>query len=162
MEAVLFIGAPGAGKSTFFKQRFFLSHIRVSLDLLKTRHREQTFLTTCLSTQQRFVVDNTNPTRLDRVRYIAPAKAAGFQVVGYYFQSIVADCLQRNAGRAGAERIPDGAVISIARKIELPQRAEGFDALFYVRLTDGRFVVENWNEDGGDDLRRPGPADAGV
>ncbi len=30
---------------------------------------------------------HTNPTRYDRSRYIGPAKAPGFQVVGYYFDS---------------------------------------------------------------------------
>ncbi|RYG54885.1 ATP-binding protein, partial [bacterium] len=30
MEALLFIGIPGAGKSTFFRQRFFDTHQRIN------------------------------------------------------------------------------------------------------------------------------------
>jgi hypothetical protein len=43
----------------------------------------------CLDHQQPFVVDNTNPTAAERAVYIAPAKAAGFRVIGYFFQSNV-------------------------------------------------------------------------
>ena len=75
MEAVIFMGIQGSGKSSFFRERFFSTHVRISLDLLKTRFREQTFLDACLQTEQRFVIDNTNPTRGERQRYIAAAKA---------------------------------------------------------------------------------------
>jgi hypothetical protein len=77
MEAVIFIGLQASGKSSFDKERFFSTHVRVSLDLLKTRPREERFLAVCLETDQRFVIDNTNPTREDRARYIPRAKAAG-------------------------------------------------------------------------------------
>ena len=36
MEAIIFVGLPGSGKSSFYKERFFDSHVRISLDLLKT------------------------------------------------------------------------------------------------------------------------------
>ncbi|MBN1315005.1 MAG: hypothetical protein JXA42_06040 [Anaerolineales bacterium] len=38
MQAVIFIGIQATGKSTFFKERFFNTHVRISLDLLKTRN----------------------------------------------------------------------------------------------------------------------------
>jgi predicted kinase len=70
MEAIIFVGLPGSGKSSFYKERFFNSHVRISLDLLKTRHRETRILDVCLETDQRFVIDNTNPTRAERSRFI--------------------------------------------------------------------------------------------
>src|SRR5262245_19176716 len=85
MEAIIFIGVPGSGKSSYFKERLFHSHVRISLDLLKTRHREQRLLDLCLSTQQPFVIDNTSPTKRERSRYIEAAKAKRFQIKGYYF-----------------------------------------------------------------------------
>lgn len=147
MEAVVLIGLQGAGKSSFYKERFFSSHVRISLDLLKTRHREKRFLELCLATGQRFVVDNTNPTRGDRARYVAPAKQHQFAVVGYYFQSMVEDCLRRNATRSDAEKVPDAAILTAAKKLEAPSLAEGFDRLFYVRLENGQFVVEDWQDE---------------
>lgn len=85
MEAVLLIGLQASGKSTFYQQRFFNTHVRISLDLLKTRNREKLLMQLCLETQQPFVVDNTNPTKEERQRYLEAARAAGFRVVGYYF-----------------------------------------------------------------------------
>lgn len=147
MEAVVFIGIPGSGKSSFFKERFFSTHVRISLDLLKTRHREQRLLDACLGTEQRFVVDNTNPTVEERSKYLTAAKAARYSVVGYYFRSKVEDCLRWNSERPGPERVPEVAVLSTAKKLELPSWDEGFDQLFYVRLEDRRFVVEEWRDE---------------
>ena len=147
MEGVIFIGIQGSGKSTFFKERFFSTHVRISLDLLKTRFREQTFLDACLKTEQRFVMDNTNPTRDERQKYIAAAKANRYEVIGFYFQSKVAECLRRNSERSETDRVPDVAILSTAKKLELPTRDEGFDRLFYVRMEDQRFVVEEWQDE---------------
>lgn len=144
MEAVLFVGLPGSGKSSFFKDRFFSSHVRISLDLLRTRYRERKLLELCLSTGQRFAIDNTNPTREGRQFYITAAKAAQFAVLGYYFQSKVPDCKSRNEQRPVNERVPDVAILTVAKKLELPNLNEGFDQLYYVRLSPGGFVVEEW------------------
>lgn len=144
MEAVIFIGLPGSGKSSFYKDRFFHSHVRISLDLLRTRHRERRLMDVCLATQQRFVVDNTNPSKQERASYIELAKANRFQVVAFYFQSKIADCLQRNSLRPEAQRVADVAIYSISQKLELPSKDEGFDARFYVRLEEAGFVEQVW------------------
>lgn len=145
MQAIIFCGIQATGKSTFYKERFFNSHIRVSLDLLNTRHREGRLLQLCLDTQARFVVDNTNPTAAERARYIAPAKAAGYRVVGYYFQSVARVAVVRNRQRPAAEQVPDVGIFGAAGRLQLPTWAEGFDELYYVRITpDGGFVVEPW------------------
>jgi len=83
MEAVIFIGIQGSGKTTFFRERFFDTHVRINLDMLRTRRREALLFKCCLEAGQRFVVDNTNPTPQDRRRYIEPARAKGFRVIGY-------------------------------------------------------------------------------
>lgn len=145
MKAVIFIGLQGAGKSTFYKERFFTSHVRISLDLLKTRNRERRILDMCYDTQQPFVVDNTNPTRTCRADYIAGAKRAQFTVIGYYFRSRVEDCLIRNQQRH--EQVPDVGILSTAKKLEIPRLSEGFDELNYVRIESTGFVVEEWNDE---------------
>src|SRR5205085_6248126 len=104
--------------------------------MLKTRHREKRFLTTCFETGQRFVVDNTNPTRADREVYIRAAKDAGFRVVGYYFQSRVEDCMRRNVQRPPARQVPLPGILGTAGRMELPSLQEGFDELFYVRIEE--------------------------
>jgi hypothetical protein len=106
-ELVIFCGIQATGKSTFFQRRLFHSHVRIGLDLVRTRHREATLFDACLRCGQSVVIDNTSPTPAERARYIAPARAAGFVVVGYYFQSRVAPALARNAGRPEDLRVPD-------------------------------------------------------
>ena len=148
MEAVVFVGLQGAGKSTFYKERFFATHIRVNLDMLKTRHREKRLVQACVETGQPFVVDNTNPTRAERAVYIRAAKDAGFRVVGYYFQSRVEDCKRRNEQRPPAQQVPLKGILGTAGRMELPARDEGFDALYYVRIDDTvAFVVEEWTDE---------------
>jgi predicted kinase len=101
MDAVIFIGIPGSGKSTFFRERFFDTHVRINLDMLKTRHREKVLIDACIAAKQSFVVDNTNITAAERARYIPLARRAGFRVVGYYFQSNLGAALERNQLRSG-------------------------------------------------------------
>jgi predicted kinase len=147
MEAIIFCGIQGAGKSTFFKERFFQTHVRISLDLLRTRRREKIFLAACLESGQRFVVDNTNPTRAERAVYIQAAKSKKFSVVGYYFSFLAEDAMARNALRPGKERVPDIAVKGTLAKLERPSLNEGFDALYHVAIVDGECKVSEWNDE---------------
>ncbi len=147
MQMVLFIGIQATGKSSFYRERFFNTHVRISLDLLKTRHREELLLRACLEGKQRFVVDKMNLTRAERQRYIARAKEAGFSVEGYFFASEVGEALRRNRGRSGIERVPDAGIFGAKKRLELPSREEGFERLFQVRLQEpGGFVVEEYSE----------------
>ena len=145
MELVLCIGIPATGKSTFCRERFYDTHLRLNLDMLRTRHRERLLVAACIEAKQRFVVDNNNVTREERAAYILPAKAAGFSVSGYFFQSRVRDALERNRLRPEPARVPDKAVLGMSGRLELPAMAEGFDRLHFVRLLDsGGFLVEDW------------------
>jgi predicted kinase len=147
MEAVIFVGIQAAGKSTFYKERFFATHVRISLDLLRTRHRERSLLEWCLAHCQPFVVDNTNPTVAERAAYIAPARAAGFRVVGYYFESNVPSSIRRNAARSGTARVPAVAIGGTKRRLIMPTLPEGFDALHFVRIgADSDFLIEEWRD----------------
>ena len=142
MEAVILIGVQGSGKSTFYQRRFFHTHLRISLDLLRTRHRQGKFIELCLATQQQFVIDNTNSKIAERVLYITAARAANFRVIGYYFRTELADALRRNAQRSGKERVPVPGVIGTFKHLQEPTLEEGFDELHTVTIDqENRFVV---------------------
>ncbi len=142
--AVVMIGLQGSGKSTFYEKFLSLAFVRVNLDTLKTRHREKTLIEQCLKEQKSYAVDNTNPTRLDRERYIIPAKASGYRVVGYFMQSKIKDCIQRNALREGKARVPEIAIAATSKKLELPSFDEGFDELYFVSNDGETMTVSKW------------------
>ncbi|VAW74244.1 polynucleotide kinase 3-phosphatase-like [hydrothermal vent metagenome] len=147
MEAVIFIGIQASGKSTFFHHHFQRTHVRINLDMLKTRHRESIMMNACVEAKQRFVVDNTNPTLEERNKYIECLKNEGFTIKGYYFQSVIADCLTRNKSRIGDERVPAVGVKATYNRLVLPNYQEGFDELFYVSMKNNKFVVREWKNE---------------
>ena len=144
---VLCIGIPASGKTTFCRRMLEVCDIDcISLDILKTRAREKTAFDAALAARRSVVIDNTNVTRAFRARYIEPAKAAGYRVVGLFFQSVLSDCLARNEKREGKAKIKRLALLGMSAQLELPSPAEGFDALFFVRMSDGLFEIEPWKE----------------
>ncbi len=148
MQAVILIGIQGSGKSTFCQLRFFHTHIRINLDMLKTRHREEIICRACLEAKQPFVIDNTNPTPEDRERYIPLAKQYNFRTIGYYFHCPLVECQRRNAQRSGKQKIPPAAIAATYNKLVLPEWQEGFDELYYVEIdADNSFVVREWEDE---------------
>ena len=142
MEALIFIGVQGAGKSTFYRQRFFDTHVRINLDMLRSRRREQLIMDACLRAGQRFVVDNTNSLANGRVRYIGPCRRAGFRVIAYSFAVSLQDAIRRNNQRKPEQRVPVAAVVSTFKRLQAPSLSEGFDAIYTVEVKpDNQFVV---------------------
>ena len=148
MEAVIFVGIQASGKSSLYRKRFFDTHLRINLDMLKTRNREQILLRACFEAKQPFVVDNTNPSAEERARYIAPARSAGFRVVGYYFDAPIKEVLARNSERTGKDRIPEKGIFGTKKRPCVPVLEEGFDLLYRVRIDEeGWFLVEEWSDE---------------
>lgn len=142
-EAVIFTGVQAAGKSTFYRERFFHTHVRINMDMLKTRRRESLLLEACLAAKQPFVVDNTNVLAAERARYIAPARAAGFTVTGYVFRATPREAIARNRDRTDKPAIPIPGLLGTIKRMEEPRLDEGFDELFTVTLTASNvYVVE--------------------
>jgi predicted kinase len=134
VEAIVFSGVQASGKTTYYAQRFLHTHVRISLDLLRTRHREALFLEACLESQMRFVVDNTNPTRAERARYVGPARERGFRVVAYLFETDTSAAVARNAGRHGSAAVPVSGLLGTRKRLEAPAVDEGFAAVHRVWL----------------------------
>jgi len=143
VEAVVFAGIQASGKSSFYRARFFDTHLRINLDMLKTRHREQLLLRACIEAKQPFVVDNTNPSVEERARYIELARSGGFRVVGYYFRLQPKEALARNNQRTGKARIPEKRILGTYKRLCVPTTEEGFDELYHVCIdAAGCFIVE--------------------
>jgi predicted kinase len=148
VEAVILVGLQGSGKSTFYQETFRNTHVRINLDMLRTRHREQLLLAACLEMKQPFVVDNTNPEPADRQRYIPAARGAGFRVIGYYFQSRLPDLVARNRLRSKDEQVPELALRGTYNRLVIPAPDEGFDQLYYVSPDgSGGFEIKEWRDE---------------
>lgn len=143
---VILMGIQGSGKSTFYRQFLSDEFIRVNLDTLKTRNKEAELVAECLAKGTSFAVDNTNPTKADRQRYIPVAREHGYKVVGYFMESKLKDCMERNEMRQGKEKIPRTAIAAISNKLEIPSYEEGFDELYFVKNDGVTMTVSEWRE----------------
>jgi predicted kinase len=142
MEAIILCGIQGSGKTTFYRERFFNTHIRLSLDMLRHRRREIMLMEACLAAGQRFVIDNTNLTIAHRAVYLEAAHAAKFRAILYYFDTDAGAAVARNAARAPAERVPRVAIFAGRKKLQPPTADEPFDEIHIVRIVDNRFETE--------------------
>lgn len=142
----IMMGIQGSGKSSFCS--IFLSDVkRVNLDTLHTRNKEMLMIDECHSKGYDYVVDNTNPTRKDRARYISSAKESGYRVIGYFMESKLQECIRRNNQREGKERIPSKAIAMTSNKLEMPSVEEGFDELYFVKNDGNNMKIYEWRED---------------
>ena len=144
---VIMIGIQGSGKSTFYRKFLANDFVRVNLDTLKTRQQEASLIAACFKEGKSFAVDNTNPTKVDRQRYIPTAKAKGYQVVGYFMESKLKECIARNDLREGAEKIPRTAIAATSNKLQLPTYDEGFDRLYFVKNDGNTMTISEWRDE---------------
>lgn len=128
-EAIIFIGLQGSGKTTYFMNHFAATHAHVSRDVQQTAERETAFIRECLGSGRSFVVDDTNATRAARASYIREAKAAGFDVLCYFFDTPVRMAIGRNNHRKDKRPIPVPAILRTAKRLEPPSAEEGFDEI---------------------------------
>ena len=147
MEGIIFVGLQASGKSSFFLEKFYETHIRLNMDMLKTRHREKILLNACIEGKQKTVIDNTNPTTVERAKYINLFKQGKFKVTGYYFQSRIEECIKRNNQRSGPKAVPETAIRGTYNKMKIPDFDEGFDDLFYVSIENNQFNVNPWDNE---------------
>lgn len=151
MELIIFIGLQASGKSTFFRTHFATTHELVSKDLMRNNRnkarRQAQLIEASLKEGRSVVVDNTNPTVEDRASIIQLGKMYSSEIIGYYFESRLKNCCDRNQLRAGKTKVPDVAIYATIKRLVRPCYAEGFDRLFYVRVAeDFRFDVREWQE----------------
>jgi len=152
VELIIFIGLQASGKSTFYYARFKASHELVSKDLFRNNknpnRRQQQLIEAALKAGTPVVVDNTNPTVEERRSLIRLGYEYGAKIIGYYFESQVRRCLERNRQRTGKAQVPDVALYATAKKLVPPSYSEGFDELYSVHITgDFTFEVRTYAEE---------------
>lgn len=148
MELIIMIGLQASGKSTFARSRFGATYQYVSKDLMRNNGKAQQqrkLIEVALQQNLSVVVDNTNPTLEDREELINLGRLYSAEIIGYFFEVQVKQCLERNRAREGKARVPDVAIFATLKKLTRPSYAEGFTKLFYVRASgDQNFEVSEW------------------
>jgi hypothetical protein len=76
MEMILFMGIQATGKSSFYRERFFGTHVRISQDMLKTHRREELLVKACDGLFIPKRIDRVEPRRLPR-RILAESDSHG-------------------------------------------------------------------------------------
>lgn len=140
----ILIGIQASGKTTFCEE-YFSNVYTVSLDIIKTRKKEDKIIAELVNTNKSFVIDNTNPTKAERKKYIDIAKQNGYKTVGIYFRSSINESAKRNTKRGN--KVPLKGILSTAKKLEQPSYSEGFNELFYVKIECNKFEICKWNEE---------------
>jgi predicted kinase len=140
-DLVVLVGLPGAGKTTFYQERFGATHQLVSKDRLRGAgrvvQRQAELVTSALARGESVVVDNTNPSLADRAPLIAEARRRGARALVCFFSPELAASRRRNAARTGPARVPDVALHVAARRMQPPTYDEGWDEIYDVRLVEG-------------------------
>ncbi len=148
MDLVIFIGLQASGKSTFYRTRFAGNYEHISKDLLTSsknknkNQRQAELIEKAFEEQRSVVVDNTNVTVQDRIPLIELGRRYQATITGYYFQPDVLSSRTRNLEREGKAQVPDKAIFITAYKLEPPTYAEGFDTLYYLRISQDS-TIEN-------------------
>jgi predicted kinase len=140
LRIVVLVGLPGSGKSTYVEQlgagALSSDTIRKLLaddETIQTIH-DRVFQTLRYLLRHRLAlrrpvtyIDATNLTPLERRPYIGIGKAFGCTVEAVYFDVPLTVCRERN--RARRRVVPDEALESMAAKLVLPSKEEGFDVV---------------------------------
>ena len=130
-ELILFVGLPGAGKSTYYRAHFAATHVHVSKDLMPSARRrddrQEREIEAALAAGKSVVVDNTNPSLEVRAPLIALGRRHGARIVAVYFETDVRTAIMRNRQREGKARVPDVAIFATKKKLIVPTLEEGFD-----------------------------------
>lgn len=135
-EVVLVCGLPGAGKSTWCREKLEESHVVVSKDRMPRSSRKQARqdreIRAAVALGRAVVVDNTNLTRAARAPVIQIAVEVGGPCRAVVLATPLDVALARNAARTGDARVPDGIVRQMARDWEPPSSDEGLLEVLWV------------------------------
>ncbi|MEM7182963.1 MAG: AAA family ATPase [Spirochaetota bacterium] len=146
MEAIFLIGIQGSGKSTFYKNRFFNTHLRISNDLLKTKNRVEKLVEYAIETDTKVVFDNTNFDKTVRMDWIKKLRQNRFRIIGYFFEVNVDRALEWNQKRNSKEIVPKVGILGTLKKLNRPTYEEGFDILYGVNISNGEYQISEWQK----------------
>ncbi|KAK6081466.1 DNA kinase phosphatase pnk1 [Seiridium cupressi] len=134
-DIVLFVGPPGAGKSTFYWRHLKpLAYERINQDTLKSRAKCFKVAGDALSEGDSVAIDNTNPDTDGRAEWIAFAKKHKVPIRCVWFKTPIELCEHNDVVRAlnkplnpeARTALPKLAFNGFASRFKEPKTKEGF------------------------------------
>jgi bifunctional polynucleotide phosphatase/kinase len=145
LEMIIFVGGPGAGKSTFW-QTHLKDYVRVNNDTLKTKEKCMKVARETLKSGKSCVIDNTNPDRETRKRYTSIAEELKVPCRCFFFDFEKQICMHNNKQRKINEhrkhlskKVGDVIIHTFYKKLEKPITDEGFTEVKTVKFVPGPF-----------------------
>ena len=124
------VGLQGSGKSTWVARHLAGSHAVVSKDhwpnARRREARQRRVVADLLAEGASVVVDNTDPSPVERAPLVELGRAAGVPVRAVFVDTPFEICRRRNEARTGRARVPDVGLFSTAARLVPPTPAEGF------------------------------------
>lgn len=136
-EVIIMVGCAGSGKS-FFCEKFLVSkgYVRVNRDKLGCWQKCVKVMEESLSLKKRVVVDNTNPTKESRKRYIEVAKRLNIPCRCFLMKVDSSHAKHNNKFRELTDKshikISDIVINSYYKSLEEPTLEEGFEEIVKV------------------------------
>ena len=142
MEAVVLCGVQGSGKTTLYRDRFLDTHVRVSLDVLRTpRARGRAPADVPGGGAAVRGRQHEPDARRPRAATSSPPGRPASRSIGYLVEVDAAEAFARNAARAGRARAAGRARDRAA--LQRPTPEEGFDELWHATAApDGGWRIE--------------------
>lgn len=135
-------GIPASGKSTLSKQladkynakRYCFDDIPESRNSKKSRQAHHKFWDDISKdlTFQNVVCDDLNVTIETRQLLLEHLSDVECRKIIYVMTTPLEECLKRNNGRQGIERLPEIVIRSLHSIFELPTLSEGWDEIIYI------------------------------
>lgn len=138
-EVVLLVGFPACGKS-FFSQTYLVpkGYVHVNRDTLGTWKKCVDMCAKSLRQGQSVVIDNTNPDKESRQRYINCAKTAKVPCRCFYFTATITQARHNERYREMIDKshqpINDMIMNTFKSKLKVPESSEGFTEIVRVNL----------------------------
>ena len=149
-EAIILIGSPGSGKSTFTENNLTpKGYVRINQDTLKTRQKVIKCIEENVEKGNKIVIDSTNPEKNGRGDYIKICKKHGYLVRAFNFLVTKELAMHLNNLRTinKNRKHLSGYVNAIPihtffKNYEEPKKEEGFDDIVNVNFVPGPFDNE--------------------
>ena len=151
---IMFVGLPGAGKSTKALEYEKLGYkiyspdkIRNELNMHETEQIQEVLdilhsrMKTDLELGNDIIYDSTNLTKQRRRKVLNELKSYNYEKVCYVFIVPLSVCKDRNSKRVGYSKVSDRDYNIMTNCFTIPMSDEGFDKIIY-DIQDDKIIVK--------------------